>query len=177
MKCPHCHTSDLKPTMIEEFLPAMGCGTCHGALVSLLYYRHWAEEQKEPAAAPAGTKIVTTDTTEAIVCTKCSRVMTKYKISGTVANRVDVCSTCDDAWLDGGEWELLEALHLSHKIPAILTDAWQRRIRREITADTRRSVLVRLIGEADAQRVEEFGEWLDQSGHKSHILTWLYKKN
>ena len=176
MKCPHCHTTDLLPTMIEEFLPAMGCGTCHGALVSLLYYRHWLEEQKEPAAGPARpAPTVTTDTTEAITCTKCSRVMTKYKISGAVSNRVDVCSTCDDAWLDGGEWELLEALHLSHKIPAILTEAWQRRIRRELTADTRRSVLVRMVGEEGAQRVEEFGEWLQASGHKSEVLTYLYK--
>ncbi len=99
----------------------------------------------------------------------------KYKISGAVANRVDVCNTCDDAWLDGGEWELLEALHLSHKIPAILTDAWQRRIRRELTAETRRSILVRTVGEEGARRVEEFGEWLDGSGHKSHVLTYLYK--
>src|SRR5262249_39584346 len=120
--------------------------------------------------------VETTDTTEAVVCPKCSRVMTKYKISGAVTNRVDVCSTCDDAWLDGGEWELLEALHLSHKIPAILTDAWQSRIRRELTADTRRSILVRMIGEEGTQRVEEFGEWLEESKHKSQILTWLYKK-
>ena len=178
MKCPHCHTTDLLPTMIEEALPAMACGTCHGALVSLLYYRHWAEQQQEPSAEPAKAVPVveTTDTTGAITCTKCERVMMKYKISGAVANRVDVCSTCDDAWLDGGEWELLEALHLSHDIPAILTDAWQRRIRRELTADTRRSILVRLVGEEGAQRVEEFGEWLDENKHKSHVLTYLYKK-
>ena len=43
MKCPRCRTPDLKPTLIEEYLPAMGCETCHGSLVSLLYYRHWAE--------------------------------------------------------------------------------------------------------------------------------------
>ena len=53
MKCPHCHTTDLLPTMIDDMLPAMGCGTCHGALVSLLYYRHWAEAQKAPATEPA----------------------------------------------------------------------------------------------------------------------------
>ena len=46
MKCPRCRTPDLKPTLIEEYLPAMGCETCHGSLVSLLYYRHWAETQK-----------------------------------------------------------------------------------------------------------------------------------
>jgi Zn-finger nucleic acid-binding protein len=165
------------PTMIEEALPAMGCGTCHGALVSLLYYRHWAEWQKEPVDSTGDAKrtVQATDTTEAITCPKCQRVMTKYMISGTVTNRVDVCSTCDDAWLDGGEWELLEALHLSHKIPAILTDAWQRRIRRELTADTRRAALVRMIGEEGARHVEDFGDWLDESKYKSHILTYLYR--
>ena len=178
MKCPHCHTTELLPTMIEETLPAMACGTCHGAMVSLLYYRHWAEAHKVPPAEPPKTvpPVVTTDTTGAVICPKCERVMMKYKISGAVANRVDVCSTCDDAWLDGGEWELLEALHLSHEIPAILTDAWQRRIRSELTAETRRSILVRLVGEEGARRVEEFGEWLDHTGHKSHVLTHLYKK-
>jgi Zn-finger nucleic acid-binding protein len=178
MKCPHCHTTDLLPTMIEEMLPAMACGTCHGALVSLLHYRYWAEAQKQPSGDPPRTApaIKTTDSTGAITCPKCERVMMKYKISGAVANRVDVCSTCDDAWLDGGEWELLEALHLSHEIPSILTDAWQRRIRRELTADTRRSILVRMVGEEGARRVEEFGDWLEQSGQKSHVLTYLYKK-
>jgi Zn-finger nucleic acid-binding protein len=178
MKCPHCRTPDLLPTMIEESLPAMGCGTCHGALVSLLYYRHWAEQNPEAPADPSKPvpTVATTDTTGAIVCTKCQLVMTKYKISGAVSNRVDVCSTCDDAWLDGGEWELLEVLHLSHKIPAILTDAWQRRIRRELTADTRRSVLVRMVGEEGTQRVEDFGEWLEGTGQKSHVLTYLYRR-
>lgn len=177
MKCPHCHTTDLLPTMIDDMLPAMGCGTCHGALVSLLYYRHWAEVQKAPTGEPAKAvpTVETTDTAGAITCPKCERVMMKYKISGAVANRVDVCGTCDDAWLDGGEWELLEALHLSHDIPAILTDAWQRRIRRELTAETRRSILARMVGEEGARRVDQFGEWLDGSGHKSHVLTYLYK--
>ena len=50
MKCPRCKTPDLKPTLIEEYLPAMGCETCHGSLVSLLYYRHWAETQKLASA-------------------------------------------------------------------------------------------------------------------------------
>jgi Zn-finger nucleic acid-binding protein len=164
--------------MIEEALPSMACGTCHGALVSLLHYRYWAEQHKEPAGEPPKTvpAVATTETTGAIRCPKCERVMMKYKISGAVANRVDVCSTCDDAWLDGGEWELLEALHLSHEIPSILTEAWQRRIRRELSAESRRSILVRVVGEEGARRVEAFGEWLDGSGQKTHVLTYLYKK-
>ena len=180
MKCPRCRTPDLKPTLIEEYLPAMGCETCHGSLVSLLYYRHWAETQKLAAQPPtpeavAAGPVATSDSNSALVCPKCARVMAKYKLTGTVANRVDVCSTCDEAWLDGGEWELLEALQLSHELPAILTDAWQRRIRREQSEGTRRSILVRLIGEQGTSRVEEFREWLGRNQHKSHVLAYLYK--
>jgi len=180
MKCPRCRTSDLKPTLIEEYLPAMACDTCHGSLVSLLYYRHWAETQKlaangENTTPPTAGPVATSDSTGALVCPKCERVMAKYKLTGTVANRVDVCSTCDEAWLDGGEWELLEALQLSHELPAILTDAWQRRIRREQSEGTRRSILVRMIGEDGTTRVEEFKDWLGRNQHKSHVLAYLYR--
>ena len=203
MKCPHCQTSDLKPTLIEHSLPAMGCDTCHGSLVSLLYYRHWAETQKPapadaaqppaaampaasasavpaPAAAvPAAAAIPaaaahSTDTTRAVMCPKCARLMTKYKLAGGISNRVDVCNTCDEAWLDGGEWELLEALQLNLTMPAIFTEAWQRRLRRELSEDTRRSILRRLVGDEGAARVEEFRTYLAGSGHKSHILNYLY---
>jgi Zn-finger nucleic acid-binding protein len=178
MKCPRCKNPDLQPTMIEEYLPAVGCPDCHGSLVSLVYYRHWAEIQKPPAeSAPEVTTISveTTDTTTALNCPKCSRVMMKYKLTGTVANRLDVCSLCDEAWLDRGEWELLEALQLSHLMPKIFTDQWQRRIRREVVESTRRAVLAGLIGEAGAARVEEFSAWLQQTAHKFRILQYLYR--
>lgn len=178
MKCPHCKTTDLKPTMIEEYLPAMGCGACHGSLVSLLYYRHWAETQNATSGEPGkhtAAALETTDTTTAILCPKCARVMAKFKLTGGVSNRVDVCATCDEAWLDGGEWELLESLQLSRAMPAIFTDAWQRRIRRELTEETRRSILSRMIGEEGTAKVEEFRAWLGKNKHKSHIMTYLYR--
>ena len=49
--CPVCKTLELRPTMIEELLPAMGCEKCKGTLVSLLYYRHWAENHKPQSEA------------------------------------------------------------------------------------------------------------------------------
>ncbi len=178
MKCPRCKTPDLKPTMIDENLPAAGCASCHGSLVSLVYYRHWAETQKPPPESTAEDttiSIETSDSTTALMCPKCSRVMMKYKLTGTVSNRLDVCSLCDEAWLDGGEWELLEALQLSLLMPAIFTDAWQRRIRREVVEGTRRQVLERMIGDDGVAKVEEFKEWLVQNKHKSDIMVYLYK--
>jgi Zn-finger nucleic acid-binding protein len=178
MKCPRCRTTDLKPTMIEEQLPAVGCATCHGSLVSLVYYRHWAETQKPPesgAAVGAAETVQTTDTTMAITCPKCGRLMTKHKLKGSVANRVDVCASCDEAWLDRGEWELLEALQLSHLMPSIFTDQWQRRIRRELSDDVRRTILTRAIGDEGTARVEAFRAWLKASKHKSEIMAYLYR--
>ena len=179
MKCPRCKSPQLQPTMIEEYLPAMGCGTCEGSLVSLLYYRYWAETQKHLVQSPAAsdskvaTAVATKDTTGALTCPKCGRIMMKYKVSGTVSNRLDVCGLCDEAWLDGGEWELLEALQLSHRMPAIFTDAWQSRIRREIAEESRRSVLARAIGNEPLARVEEFKAWLASNDHNSDIMTYL----
>lgn len=177
MKCPRCTTVQLKPTMIEEYLPAMACGNCSGSLVSLLYYRHWAENQKPSEATQScSTEVETDDAQGALKCPKCSRIMTKYKVSGAVSNRLDVCPSCDEAWLDKGEWELLEALQLSHKMPAIFTDAWQRRIRSELSEETRRDILIRTIGAEDAVRVEEFRKWLeDKKKNKTDILVYLYK--
>lgn len=178
MKCPVCKTPDLKPTMIEEYLPAMACGGCQGSLVSLLYYRHWAETQMPMTDSDVGgstATVETTDTTTALTCPKCSRVMMKYKITGRVSNRLDVCASCDEAWLDRGEWELLEALQLSHMMPAIFTDEWQRRIRRELSEGTRREILTRMIGPDGVVRVEAFRAWLTQSDHKSEIMTYLYR--
>jgi Zn-finger nucleic acid-binding protein len=178
MKCPRCKTTDLGPTMIEEYLPAAGCAACQGSLVSLVYYRHWAETQKpsiEPPREETTITLETTDTTAALMCPKCSRVMMKYKLTGTVSNRLDVCSLCDEAWLDRGEWELLEALHLSHLMPAIFTDAWQRRIRHELVEGTRRLTLARAIGDAAVTKVEEFAAWLKGNKHKAQILQYLYR--
>lgn len=164
--------------MIEEDLPALACGSCEGSLVSLLYYRHWVETHMPIPSANAvkpTAMVETSDTMIAMACPKCSRLMTKYKLTGNVSNRVDLCGLCDEAWLDRGEWELLDTLHLSHNMPAIFTDEWQRSIRRELSEGSRRAILTRIVGAEGAVKVEEFRAWLTQSKHKSHIMTYLYK--
>jgi Zn-finger nucleic acid-binding protein len=191
MKCPRCKTRDLKPTMIEEHLPAMACAECEGSLVSLLYYRHWAETQKPAAgtaednpspdaSGPAPSAITdesleAADTRTAVLCPKCGRVMMKYKITGRVSNRLDVCRLCDEAWLDRGEWELLETLQLSTQMPAIFTEEWQKRIRRQVSEEARRSLLVRCIGERAVEQVDRFRDWLSRSKHKPEVMSYLYR--
>ena len=175
MKCPVCADSELRPTMIEEMLPAMACEQCRGSLVSLLYYRHWAEQHKPDMTSAAPAAVPAADTSTAITCPKCDRIMTKYKLVGSVANRLDLCSTCDEAWLDQGEWELLEQLQLSDKLPTVFTAAWQRKLRSEGNEATRQSMLKKSIGDQAAAKVEDFRAWLNEQRAKSTILTYLYR--
>lgn len=102
--------------------------------------------------------------------------MTKYRLSGTVANRLDVCPTCDESWLDGGEWELLEQLQLSDKLPSVFTDTWQRKIRKEGSERMRQDILRKTIGDADTIKVESLRSWLNDHPAKSAILTYLYRQ-
>jgi Zn-finger nucleic acid-binding protein len=163
--------------MIEELLPSMGCEQCKGSLVALLYYRHWAENHKpqQETSAPSALSEAPADTTNALRCPKCERIMTKYRLSGTVANRLDVCPSCDEAWLDGGEWQLLEQLQLSDRLPSVFTDTWQRKLRKEGSERLRQEILRRSIGDHDATRVESLRSWLNGHHAKSMILTYLYR--
>ena len=177
MKCPKCKTHELRAARIETDLPAAGCLNCKGALVSLLYYRDWAERHANDPVALAHDHSVaeeTHDTSTAIMCPKCGRLMTKYKISGAVSNRLDVCQGCAEAWLDDGEWELLKALELARQMPQIFTDTWQRNIRRQIAEDTRRSILRKTVGDESLKHVEEFKRWLHDQPRRNDILVFLH---
>lgn len=175
MKCPTCKTVELLATKLEEGLPAMGCPQCEGASVTLLYYRDWverttAEELSEDL--PAGAAIAV-DSPQALVCAKCSRLMTKLSISGATDHKLDLCTSCDEAWLDGGEWQLLKSLKLAREIPSVLTEAWQRRVRSELMQAKRKARFEKTIGVEDMKKVEDFYQWLSQHPKRTEIRFYL----
>lgn len=175
MHCPKCKTEYLKPTKLEAGLPVMGCPNCNGALLSLLYYRDWAERVSFDAASEVTASDVSSDndTKTAISCPKCSRLMTKYSVSGALNTRLDLCSNCDEAWLDGGEWKLLKSLELAQKLPNVFTDQWQRRVRGERTELERIERLKKAVGETDAVRAIEVKTWLRDNPNKAVIVHYL----
>lgn len=186
MKCPKCERMSLRVSKIEDGLLAANCQKCDGKLIPLFYYRDWAEKN---CVGPVFSKDITfsdaadtkptdeteptNDTRSAIVCPKCGKLMTKYKMDSKVKNHLDVCHSCDEAWLDGGEWELLKKLNLSFSLPKVFTDSWQRQINKEVCADKRRSVLEKTIGEATIVEVDAFKEILDAQKFKEDILVYL----
>ncbi|MAZ66366.1 MAG: hypothetical protein CMF25_04590 [Kangiellaceae bacterium] len=178
MQCPKCKTHPLRPTKIEPGLSAMGCLSCEGAMISLLGYRDWVESQGEVVAeadCPNTASAVSedNDTKTAMTCPKCSRLMTKYLISGAHNNRIDLCSFCDEAWLDHGEWALLKVLELSHQMPKVFTDAWQRKARKEVTENLKINRLQSLVGEEDTERAIELKAWLKDHPNKAALLQFM----
>lgn len=175
MHCPKCKHEYLKPTKIEEGLPAMGCPKCEGALLSLLYYRDWSERVNlDPEEHAAQREISTdSDTKTAINCPKCSRLMTKYLVSGALDARLDLCGKCDEAWLDGGEWPLLKSLELGNRLPSVFTDQWQRKVRNEKTEIERINRLKKVVGDSDTEKAVEIKNWLKSNQNKAIIVHFL----
>ena len=175
MKCPSCEDQNLRPTKLHHGLPAYTCTLCHGVSIDLLTYRHWAEtrgDEDDVIHGEGETASLVEGSSQALVCTKCSHIMTKFSISGATSNKVDVCATCHDAWLDAGEWQLLGALQLQGKLAEIVTEPWQKAVRAQAVASMRDERLLALFGE-DLERLRLLRDWLADHPAKEQALRYL----
>ena len=173
MDCPQCKGYQLEPKELEPGLVAGSCTKCQGALVSLMNYRFWADQQ-EPAETKVEEAVIESeDNNKAQVCPKCTKLMTKFQIGTGSSNRLDLCTGCDEAWLDKGEWKLLKQLDLADKLPKIFTDAWQRNIRLERQEKIHKQRYEKLLGVEDFSRLDEFKQWLDLHPEKGQIKQYL----
>lgn len=176
MQCPNCQGCGLAPVEIAPGLIGAGCSQCSGALLSLIQYRYWADHfhtahQESQNAEPESVAIE--DSQGAKLCPKCSKLMTKYRIGLQTENRIELCAHCDEAWLDSGEWQLLETLDLQQQLPVIFTDAWQKKIRNQRQQEHLRRHYTQLLGDEKFSKIEEFKQWLDKQPQASAIKHYL----
>lgn len=174
MHCSTCKSTQLEPQELEPGLVAASCPSCNGALVSLMSYRFWADRYATVSVAEESANDTEIGESESVhSCPKCSRLMVKYQIGPQTHNKLDLCSACDEAWLDKGEWQLLKCLDLQGKLPKIFTDAWQRNIRKQRQEITLNERYEKLLGEESFSRVKEFRDWLLQQPNKDAIKQYL----
>lgn len=177
MHCYHCKTTELKPKKLEYGLPALSCEQCDGTYLDLLTYRAWREEvaKREPSM-----EVLTADVEEvplanserALVCQRCQKFMLKYRINNEQENTLNVCHTCDDVWLDQGEWQLLKRLALQDQLTEVMSEPWQSDLRKQEKAAAFRKHFQSQLGE-DFERVEAFAVWLDDHPNKAQVLHYL----
>lgn len=179
MECPACRTVNLAPIKLEQNLPAYGCQTCHGALVSLLYYRDWAERTGNQLDLSADADqaelhyVAADDSHKALACPKCKHLMRKFLVSEQSRHRLDLCSACDEVWLDGGEWQWLKTLHLHTDLVSVLSETWQSRVKLEVLEQKHRDRFARVVGEDTMVKAEEVRRWLKDHIYRQEILYYL----
>lgn len=175
MQCPSCKSTSLKPIRLQASLPARQCTQCNGILIDLLTYREWAENANAPCPDPITGLAEIQDNSKALLCPKCSKIMLKFRVTGETSNKVDVCQYCDEAWLDDGEWALLGALNMQHKLSAIFTEPWQRNIREEQAKKAQEERFVELLGEEQYAKLAGVKEWIDSHPNKNDLVRYLLK--
>lgn len=176
MDCPSCHTQKLSPIKLESDLPAYGCNDCQGALISLLYYRDWSERTGctlDGEEIEALKDISSDDSHKALSCPKCKHLMRKYLVSGSSDHRIDLCSSCDEVWLDAGEWQWLKALHLHKEIVSVLSEKWQQRVKQEVLEQKHRVRFEKIVGTKDIQKAEAFRIWLKDHPLRQEIIYYI----
>lgn len=173
MECPLCKTDSLRPAKLQPQLAGYRCGGCGGSSVDVMAYRNWLERRPQDENAQPIALAPAEDSKGALVCPKCSAVMLKYRVSGEVDNRLDLCSSCGQLWLDGGEWSLLQRLELATKIPQILSSSWQKRIHAEGLERLVEAQYEALFGSEDYGKITEFRRWIRSHPQASQIINYL----
>lgn len=175
MQCPICEKQSLVAGELEPGLVAQTCGACSGTLLPLLNYRYWLDTtgaQHDQLLASVETSMVE-DSKPAKCCPKCNRLMRKFRVGASQENRLELCSSCDHAWLDAGEWSLLKQLQLSASLPEIFTDSWQRKIRKQQEEANWNAYFSEKIGEESFQKVKSFKDWMDAQPSVADIKHYI----
>ncbi len=174
MNCYSCDGFILKPIKLEAGLPARACNKCRGVHLDLLSYRSWREENTNEIEKSATVDLVeASDNKKALVCQRCSKIMLKYKVSTDHENYIDLCTSCDDVWLDGGEWSLLKHLQIHGKLTEITTEPWQRHLREETAAMNFDDHYIKILDNEGYSKLKEITQWIRTHKLKDEILKYI----
>jgi hypothetical protein len=64
-------------------------------------------------------------------------------------------------------------LALSHKMPSIFTEAWQRKAGQHATEQARRQRVARLIGDQAISRADDIRRWLNAHPQRRELLFYI----
>jgi Zn-finger nucleic acid-binding protein len=176
----HCvceaHTA-LLPQELTPGLPALGCETCRGQLLSLDDYRRWLDRsplEAEPDATvsqPQGPATATA--TPVRTCPACAQLMERLLSGNSTDFRLDRCGPCQRLWMDAGEWEALVASDASRRLLDLLSDGGQRGLREAAAYQRRETELRARHGDATVDELIRVRAWLAEQPHADILLNLL----
>jgi hypothetical protein len=177
MKCPSCQSSKLGPVKLEPSLPALSCLDCGGAVLDLVAYRLWLERHSHERTEQAEVEEEPATGTSALSCCRCSRVMLRYRYTRDSSHVLDICTHCDNVWIQNNEWPFLKKNSLVGQLPRIFTDPWQRALRMKRAEKTFKQDWEQRLGADLHLEVAELREWLIAHPKKAQILAYLMNED
>ena len=176
LNCYKCVGKTLLPAKLDNTLSALTCNTCEGTYIDLLSYRTWLENHPtvdSESTTPQTVSAEETDNTDnALICQRCRKFMLKYRINNEHKNTINVCHTCDDVWLDRGEWSLLKYLNMQDKLTTVMSEPWQQQLRNQDREQSFKNIYQQKLS-TDFDKVEDFASWLSEHPKKSDIQHYL----
>lgn len=174
MQCPSCKKNVLVPAKFAEGLPSFTCPSCKGHLIEILSYRLWSERASSAERDSVNLEATeSTDSKHALICPQCQKVMTKFSVSGSASNKIDLCGSCGRFWIDRGEWALVKSLNLDTNLTKIFNEPWQKTIRRDQVSSAKSHRLRDMLSDEEYQRLVDLREWINQHPAKAAILDFL----
>jgi len=175
MQCPSCSSYTLVSTNLDSGLPARKCGKCNGNFLNMLSYRTWLESN--PVIDKHGTisNIRPADNDNVLSCPSCSRLMVKYSYHTDAegSNHIDICTHCQNIWLDSGEWQFLKILEKHTELGSITSEEWQIKEIRNQSNNNFELRYKKLLGDDEYIFLLNIVEWLENSPNKKEILHYL----
>lgn len=171
--CPCCSDVILAPIRLQYDLPALGCSQCSGVLLSLLNYCHWRERHLQSSvAADRINSADIEDSKRVLLCPKCGRLMSKYRLSANASNALDLCAHCDEVWFDQGEWTQVEGLAAAGQLGKVFTDFYQAALRRTEVEQRAEQRWREQLGD-DYEAMRALREHLREHPQAAEILAYL----
>ncbi|MFT7559481.1 MAG: hypothetical protein ACI93R_001392 [Flavobacteriales bacterium] len=64
-------------------------------------------------------------------------------------------------------------MQLSKNIPSIFTDAWQRKVRKEISENKLKERYATIVGDVDIEKAEDIRSWLKTHKKRAELLFYI----
>ncbi|MEE3716826.1 zf-TFIIB domain-containing protein [Tumidithrix elongata RA019] len=189
MRCPKDKQVQLVASQLSQGLSVCHCSTCEGNWIPCVEYEQWQAQQliarqesadspmTEPAFldeslnfAPAATDA------KAGLCPECGSYLARTKISLKQPFYLERCPVCSGIWCDKGEWEVLEKLDLTTKIPQLFSSQWQAQMREKVQLEQERQAVIEKLGTELAQRTFDLADALEKHENGSFAIAYVIRR-
>jgi Zn-finger nucleic acid-binding protein len=172
--------TSLLPQELTSGLPALGCETCRGQLLSLDDYRRWlggclpgADPDASAPKRPGAVDAFTATATPVRRCPACAQLMERLLSGNSADFRLDRCGPCQLLWMDAGEWDALVFSGAFRKLLDVLSDGGQRGLREAAALQRREAELRARHGDATVDELIRVRAWLAEQPHADILLNLL----